>query len=343
MADAKTHFAQTAPSLLTLSQAAFANRMEAVKEHLGNGIDPDEDDDSGCTALHEAAKQGYWDIVRLLLEKGASVAKIDGNSMTPLHYAAKNGHISVAALLLECNAPINATNRTGNHPLDLAVIRGDLYMTQLLLQNEANASLKGAWGRIPLHKAAIDGNLELCEMLLEHDRKLPRTGFRWFTHTSPVLSKDMDKNTPVSLAFLKDHVQVVDLLLSSAQASPKCCDRHGNYLFLQAVKAGNCKMASVFLNHGAPIDLKGSGGDCAIHHAVRNQDEDMIRLLLEYEPSLDLRDCVGRTPAQYATTAEITMLLRRHKEKAVLAKGGAGGQKSKTVNATTVPPPAYSE
>jgi ankyrin repeat protein len=55
--------------------------------------------DGRTSPLHEAARAGHADIVRLLLEAGADPLKLDGDSQTPHSLAAAGGHASVLELL----------------------------------------------------------------------------------------------------------------------------------------------------------------------------------------------------------------------------------------------------
>ena len=51
----------------------------------------------GETALHEIARRGQLDHVRLLLDAGATVDVTDGRQHTPLHLACRHGHVEVCA------------------------------------------------------------------------------------------------------------------------------------------------------------------------------------------------------------------------------------------------------
>jgi Ankyrin repeats (3 copies) len=57
--------------------------------------------DYGCTALREAAGRGDFEVVKLLLARGADIMKADCELTTPLHLAIDSGHEDVALLLLE--------------------------------------------------------------------------------------------------------------------------------------------------------------------------------------------------------------------------------------------------
>ena len=48
-----------------------------------------------ATALHIAAEGGYRDLVKVLLEAGASTTDETKNGNTPIHIAAKNGYVEL--------------------------------------------------------------------------------------------------------------------------------------------------------------------------------------------------------------------------------------------------------
>lgn len=59
---------------------------------------------SGCTSLHWACEKGSTDIIRLLVEGGASVDTRDGQQWTPLMAAAQKSRVDVVRLLLSLGA-----------------------------------------------------------------------------------------------------------------------------------------------------------------------------------------------------------------------------------------------
>ena len=52
--------------------AALRGNSHAVELLLKAGINVDDIGEMGCTALHHASRKGYEDIIRLLLDNGAS-------------------------------------------------------------------------------------------------------------------------------------------------------------------------------------------------------------------------------------------------------------------------------
>ena len=56
---------------------------------------------NGNTALHEASRNGYADVVQVLLKANCFVDGYNSLGMTPLHIACQQGHVSVVKVLLK--------------------------------------------------------------------------------------------------------------------------------------------------------------------------------------------------------------------------------------------------
>ncbi|MTW13845.1 ankyrin repeat domain-containing protein [Pseudoduganella eburnea] len=98
---------------------------------------------NGNTALMMAAFQKNKPAVLAMLEKGAQVNR---PGWTALHYAAAAGDTAIMKLLLERHASIDAESPTGTTPLMLAAREGQEDAVRLLLEEGADASLKDrAW------------------------------------------------------------------------------------------------------------------------------------------------------------------------------------------------------
>ncbi|MBI1451983.1 ankyrin repeat domain-containing protein [Acinetobacter sp. FL51] len=52
---------------------ASLGEVVEVEKSLANGVDVNQADEEGYSALHAAAENGYLDVVKLLVEKGADV------------------------------------------------------------------------------------------------------------------------------------------------------------------------------------------------------------------------------------------------------------------------------
>lgn len=89
--------------------------MNVVSHLIEQGHPVNIRDNCGWLPLHEACIHGRFDIVKLLLDKGAAINDRGGTQcegITPLHDAASNGHLTIVQLLLARGA--NAVAKTDN-------------------------------------------------------------------------------------------------------------------------------------------------------------------------------------------------------------------------------------
>jgi ankyrin repeat protein len=102
-------------------------------------------DDIQYTPLQLAAAIGRVDIVRVLLDSGASVGRTNHKGWTALHVAAFHGQLEVCRLLLDRGAYINAvTWRKKYSPLHSAARKGHLSVVKLLVERGVNIRHKNA-------------------------------------------------------------------------------------------------------------------------------------------------------------------------------------------------------
>lgn len=112
------------PSPPPLIEATLAGNLEVVRALLQMGTDPNLLYNTN-TALTYAARDGFTDIARLLIDSGTDASWIDGEGVTPLILASLNGHTELVQLLLERGADTTIRDRWHRTALDYALRRGE--------------------------------------------------------------------------------------------------------------------------------------------------------------------------------------------------------------------------
>lgn len=106
--------------------ASGAGCTEVVSLLLRLGTDPDVQDHGGHTSLYRAANECAGEtgpeIVRALVRAGADVNACGGvTRATALHMAARRGYTDMARALLECGAAVGARDSKGDTPMQRAI------------------------------------------------------------------------------------------------------------------------------------------------------------------------------------------------------------------------------
>ena len=85
--------------IVDLCYAAAEGDMTGIRRLVLQGVDLDDADYDGRTALHLAASEGQADVVEYFIAQGAQLAPIDRWGNTPLDDARRGGHTRVVELL----------------------------------------------------------------------------------------------------------------------------------------------------------------------------------------------------------------------------------------------------
>jgi ankyrin repeat protein len=72
---------------ISIHAAARQGKIEAVKQHLTDGVGVNAKSERGMTPLHSAAREGHKEVIELLIAKGADVNAKDDDGTTPLDMA----------------------------------------------------------------------------------------------------------------------------------------------------------------------------------------------------------------------------------------------------------------
>ncbi|GJM06549.1 MAG: hypothetical protein DHS20C10_02830 [marine bacterium B5-7] len=256
--------------------------------------DDDLKDVQGLSALHYAAAQSDFELIKLLLANERVCQTLlrdevlkDSGGLTALHYAAAIGELRIINALLAsecvCQALLSEhalKNDDGDTALHCAAENEDAEaVTALLAHKDArNAllsenALKNKFGKTALHCAVKEGHVESVKALLAYEEArivlLSNAGL-----------KDQFERAVLHLAVEEGHAEVVAVLLSYDD------------------------VCNALLSENA---LKNKFGETALHCAVKNGDTEIVTALLANEDVCAavlsdnaLEDGDGITALQYA-------------------------------------------
>jgi ankyrin repeat protein len=160
-----------------LFKTAECGLAAATKFLLENGVNPDQQNDTGLTPLILASFQSYFD----------------------------GDYINTAKFLLEHNAnPDLYTVEEKTTALHQAMLKNNPDMIKLLVENDANVNLPNNNGETPIFYAVLNVNIDMIKYLIENNAN--------FNHTDKDGNTILDKSADEEIrAFLKGYIQLESL------------------------------------------------------------------------------------------------------------------------------------
>ncbi|KAJ6592580.1 ankyrin repeat-containing domain protein [Mycena capillaripes] len=169
-----------AKGITPLYAASAAGQFLIVKILLESGGDANivlEGIEYG-SAVHAAARWEHWDIVQLLIEKGADVRNPGGWFGTVLHAACREDNLERVTMLLEHGADVNIQHEGSEYgtPLQTASLLGHMKVVRLLIKKGADVNDRGGKYGTALHAASHHGHAEIVKLLLENGANVNSLG-----------------------------------------------------------------------------------------------------------------------------------------------------------------------
>ncbi|XVF34729.1 hypothetical protein REPUB_Repub18cG0084200 [Reevesia pubescens] len=186
---------------LNLCFAALRGDDLLLHQLLKRGLDPNESDNNGRTALHIAASKGSKNCVLLLLDYGADPNRKDSEGIVPLWEAMLAGHNKVAKMLKENGSDINAGDV--GHFACTAAEQNDLNLLKEIVRYGGNVTRPRPNGYTALHVAVCEGNIEIVKFLLEQGADIDKA--------------DIDGWNPRDLAEQQGHEEIKMIFESSKE------------------------------------------------------------------------------------------------------------------------------
>jgi ankyrin repeat protein len=151
-----------------LWKATLAKDTVAMKILLDNKANPNAPTKGGATPIFIPTNNGNLDLIKILIRYGADVNYSNNEyKLTPLRNAARNGYLEVVRFLVEKGAIIDARAADNATALIASCGRGHIECVRFLIQNGANINVKDKDGDTPLINACANGRFEVVKLLME--------------------------------------------------------------------------------------------------------------------------------------------------------------------------------
>ena len=129
------------PLRKALEYAVQMNHMRIVKYLISEEPNISEMEKSDTSLLHQAAKAGNLELVRLLVEeRKADVNEKYDRNKTALHFASQLGNLEIVKYLVLKGGDVDAQDTFGQTLLHLAVKGNQYEIVKFLLEKGANLS-----------------------------------------------------------------------------------------------------------------------------------------------------------------------------------------------------------
>ena len=164
--------------MIRLREAVERGDFYAVQIEIAQGVDVDACGPTRWTPLHRASDRGWIDIVRLLLQAGASidVATTSGGEI-PLHIAASKGHANIVREFLKMGIFPNYKAKNGWTALHFAMFKGNESVARTLLRAGADPDLTNSAG-LTADQVTRNATTRFVRAAVVDSRMVPRSSSR---------------------------------------------------------------------------------------------------------------------------------------------------------------------
>ncbi|CAL1529136.1 unnamed protein product [Lymnaea stagnalis] len=287
-----------------------------------------------------ASREGFADMVSLLMEFGADPNATSDTSMTPLCHAAAAGHLEVMRMLCLKNARLSAQDNQGQCAAIHAVIHGQLDALMFLLQlnwavvtgeptkDEAITQCfvaAAATGNRQileyLHQTYKGSRLNLMDSLLQetaltaaclHGRK--EAVHFLLESCADVTIPNSKSFTPLLCAAKSGRWEICDMLLATG-AEGATPDKYGRTPLMIAASEGHTRVVSLLLEKGANQKSTDKEGLTALSWACLRGHILVVDALVKQGSDIHHTDNSGRSPLHLAAffgDANIVQFLLDH-------------------------------
>ncbi|KAJ5682664.1 hypothetical protein N7462_005829 [Penicillium macrosclerotiorum] len=227
--------------------------------------------------IMRSAERGCIAATECLLQLGAKT-DVAGNRLSPLLRAVERDHYQIVRLLLDYGASPDTADKEGRTALMTAAWKNHADVLQLLIMRKANVNARDHRKRNVLHNLAADKECrwswgdEIVALLL-----------RTACQVDGVDGQDELGRTPLHWACATGNGRMAELLLTrpdGPKAQIDATELRGKTALHIATSHDRADLVQLLLSHGADLNACSDGGWTPLHNACERGCEAIVQILL---------------------------------------------------------------
>ncbi|BFZ22422.1 hypothetical protein BsWGS_25461 [Bradybaena similaris] len=287
--NSRTEYLNNAPILCVAAREGFADMVSLLMEF---GADPNAASETGMTPLCHAAAAGHREVMRMLCLKYARLSTLDNQRQCAVIHAVIHGQLESLMFLLHLN---------------WAVITGEPTKDEAITQSFVASAATGNRQILDyLHQAYSGSRLNLVDTLLEetaltaaclHGRK---DAVHFLLEVGADVTVTNSKSfTPLLCAAKSGRWEICDILLATG-AELETSDKYGRTPLMIAAGEGHIGVVNLLLDKGASQTSVDKEGLIALCWACLRGHMQVVESLVKRGSNVQHLDNSGRSPLHLA-------------------------------------------
>ncbi|ORX57225.1 ankyrin [Piromyces finnis] len=262
------------------------NASKRIIELILNYVNVDVQFSNGQTPLLIAISNNQYDIVNLLLSKGASLKLSNNEGENPLIYICKYSHFhDIMGLLLKYNANFNMKDKKGKTAVMYAINTSNLRKLRLLL-NHSYVSTNAVLKLILCGKNKMMITKKQIREIMINDGNKYKVSITDNDGENALISACKTRNESIIDAVL-DYCLVKNKNIFDRQETFKTFETYYNInILLWAVINNYKKMVESLFQNGYDKSITDEYGNSLLMLSVINNKKEMIELLMKYDADI---------------------------------------------------------
>jgi ankyrin repeat protein len=264
--------------------AIAGGQLEAVRQLLELGADPNASDGCGQLPLSIAINRGDIELFNVLV---SGCACLDGSPgrLPPIFDAIAQTPPTMLERMLAAGASTEVLSDVGQTPLIVALMEDYPASAEALIKAGANVFALDPRRQSTLHWAACRGNVA-------HVQQLVSLGV-------PLHAQSETGMTPLALALANGFPSCANALLDLG-AAPDAVSANGRSILLLATGGGDLEVVKRLLDMGVVLEAPEQSGTTILNAALLSQKEGVFEVLVEAGANIHAADAQGMQPIHVA-------------------------------------------